>query len=82
MSRGGGGTNLFTPIYDVMYDEQLIEKRMFSICLGKNGGYSQIGGYDGQGHLEDLQWSRLQRGNQFRVSLQGISMNDHLMSGS
>ena len=47
MSRGGGGKNLFTPIYDVMYDEQLIEKRMFSICLGKNGGYSQIGGFDG-----------------------------------
>ena len=47
MSRGGGNAkNLFTPIYEVMYQKGIIEKKMFSICLGKNGGYTQIGGYD------------------------------------
>lgn len=39
-----------------MFEQKLIEKRMFSICLGKNGGYSQIGGFDGQGHLEKVTW--------------------------
>jgi hypothetical protein len=29
---------------------------MFSLCLGKNGGYFQIGGYDGTNHLEDVEW--------------------------
>ena len=35
------------PIFEVMKDEGLVESKMFAICLGKNGGYLQIGGYDG-----------------------------------
>lgn len=54
MARSPGTNNLFTPLYEVMFTEGLTEKKMFSLCLGKNGGYAQIGGYDGQGHLEDL----------------------------
>jgi hypothetical protein len=27
------------PIFDVMKENGVIEKRMFSLCLGKNGGY-------------------------------------------
>ena len=27
------------PIFDVMKDNHLIEKRQFALCLGKNGGY-------------------------------------------
>jgi len=29
---------MMRPIYDVMYDAKLIDKRMFSLCLGKDGG--------------------------------------------
>jgi hypothetical protein len=53
------------------------------MCLGKNGGYLQIGGFDGKGHLDkDIQWTRLKDSHNFLVSLHGISMNDHLMQGS
>lgn len=47
------------PIYEVMKEANLIEKRMFTLCLGKNGGYFQIGGYDSTNHLEDIQWAPL-----------------------
>ena len=30
-----------------MQEAGIIEKRQFALCLGKNGGYMQIGGYDG-----------------------------------
>lgn len=43
--------NRFEPIYDVMHEQGIIEKRQFSMCLGKNGGYFQIGGYDKTGHI-------------------------------
>lgn len=48
----GSDKNLFTPIYEVMFEQELIEQKMFSLCMGKNGGYVQIGGYDGQGHID------------------------------
>jgi hypothetical protein len=39
MSTPYGNSNKFVPIYKVMYDDGLIEKLMFTLCLGKNGGY-------------------------------------------
>jgi len=33
------GNNIYTPIYDVMFKQGLIPERVFTICLGKNGGY-------------------------------------------
>jgi hypothetical protein len=39
-----------------MFDNQLIEKKMFSLCLGKNGGYFQMGGYNGDNHTSVVQW--------------------------
>ena len=44
------------PIFDVMKDNHLIEKRQFTLCLGKDGGYFQIGGHDGTRMLEEIQW--------------------------
>lgn len=73
---------LMKPIFDVMYDNNLIEKKMFSLCLGKNGGYFQIGGYDGQSHLSDVNWTNLQDSGSYIVTLQGISMNNHFIAGS
>lgn len=46
MMRRDQDENLYTPIYEVLYERKLIEKRMFSLCLGKNGGYMQMGGFD------------------------------------
>jgi hypothetical protein len=40
MGMGGGHSiNAEQPIYDAMFDEGIINKRMFNLCLGKNGGY-------------------------------------------
>lgn len=75
--------NKFEPIYDVMYEQKIIEKRMFSMCLGKDGGYIQIGGYDGTAHLEDVKWMKtLYKNNDYKVPLRGITMNNHVMKGT
>lgn len=57
---------------------------MFGLCLGKNGGYFQIGGYDKQSFIDqDLQWTPLQRRHaDFKISLDGMMMNNHYMAGS
>ena len=56
---------------------------MFSMCMGKNGGYVQLGGYDGTGHLqEEVDWVEMLNEKNFRVALYGMSMNDHFMEGT
>lgn len=39
MAISGSNSNKFTPIYKVMHEKGLIERLMFTLCLGKNGGY-------------------------------------------
>jgi len=34
---------------------------MFTLCLGKNGGYFQIGGYNQDKHMEEIMWTKLSR---------------------
>lgn len=81
--RASQNLNRFEPIYDVMFEQKIIEKREFSMCLGKNGGYIQIGGYDGTAHLEDVQWIKiLNKNSDYKVPLRGIMMNNHVMKGS
>jgi hypothetical protein len=29
---------------------------MFSICLGKNGGFFDVGGFNTEKHLQDVMW--------------------------
>jgi len=53
VSKGRRNENLFEPIFEVMYERSIIDKRTFSLCLGKNGGYLQIGGYDATGHFSN-----------------------------
>lgn len=53
-----------------MKETNLIEKRMFSLCLGKNGGYFQIGGYDGTSHLEEeVKWIPLMKTSMYKIEL-------------
>lgn len=85
MTRASGNMHM-KPIFDVMYDAHLIEKRMFSLCLGKNGGYFQIGGYDATSHLsEKVQWVPMlaeSAYNGYRMAMKGISINGHMMAGT
>ena len=76
-------------IYDAMYKAKIIKKRQFAICLGKDGGYMQIGGYDKWQHIGDteedkeLKWMKLLNKNTaFRVPLRGLMMNNHMMADS
>jgi hypothetical protein len=52
------------------------------MCLGKNGGYSQIGGYDCQGHLEEVKWFPMLQQKDFKINVAGLSLNDHPIDGS
>lgn len=67
-----------------MHDKGLIDKLMFTLCLGRNGGYFQIGGYDGTGFLEtEPTWvSMMNRNSDFHVEMTGMSMNNHVIKGS
>lgn len=71
------------PIFEVMKEKQLIAHEMFSLCLGKNGGYFQIGGYDGTNHISnEVTWIPTWETHAYKFSLFGISINNHMMSGS
>ena len=72
-----------------MKEQGIIENRIFSMCLGKDGGYFQIGGYDKTGHLVDkkrdnsldVTWIKLLRiGDDFKIPFRGIRMNNHQMA--
>ena len=59
------------------------------MCLGKNGGYFQIGGYDKTGHIpndagdDELKWVKILRPNDdFKVPIRGMMINNHFMKGS
>lgn len=83
MARRTNSENMFKPIFDVMHDYGMISQKVFSLCMGKNGGYMQIGGYDGTGHLEEqIQWQSLIDNYNYLINLYGVSMNDHFIEGS
>lgn len=60
------------------------------MCLGKNGGYFQMGGYDKTGHIQtvagvddEMKWAKMMHPNEdFKVPMRGIMINNHLMNGS
>lgn len=58
---------------------------MFSLCLGKNGGYFKIGGYDTEFHLEPIKWmaidNKYQKSN-YKFNIIGVSVNGHPISNS
>ena len=81
--------NRFEPVYDVMFEQKIIDKRQFAMCLGKNGGYMQMGGYDKTGHIgkteqeKEVGWVKiLNKNDDFKVNFRGMKMNNHFMNGS
>ena len=72
------------PIYEAMFRSQVISKRMFNICLGKNGGYFQVGGYNRKNHTEPIKWFSMidKEGSNYKFKLTGTSINRHPISGS
>jgi len=66
-----------------MYEAEIINKKMFTLCLGKNGGSFGIGGYNTDSHLDSISWFPMQHtGNGYRFKLTGVAVNEHPMAGS
>jgi hypothetical protein len=84
MGKRSGSIYSQIPIYESMKTQGITEKLMFNICLGKNGGWMQIGGYEQEKLLEKPKWFKLTNPNvpNYRFTLSGVSMNEHFMDGS
>lgn len=71
------------PIFELMKERGIIANEMFTLCLGKNGGYFQLGGYDGQGHLgSNVTWIPMWETLSYKFSLSGVAMNNHRIAGT
>lgn len=72
------------PIYEAMFDAGVIPKKMFNICLGKNGGFFQFGGYQQELLLEDVRWIKMAypSGSSYKFNVNGVSVNKHMIKGS
>ena len=67
-----------------MKAQGIIESSEFGLCLGKDGGYMQIGGYDKQGFIEEEMTyaPMLSKTGDFKVGVSGMMMNNHYMAGT
>lgn len=68
-----------------MLDDHIISKRMFSLCLGKNGGIFGIGGFNSDKHLEPVKWVNIHSNYQaqsYKFDIMGVSVNGHPIKGS
>jgi hypothetical protein len=85
MTRAASTNIHMRPIFDVMHEKKLIENKIFTLCMGKDGGYFQIGGYDSTSHLSPtIRWVPLIKNEPYayRMALKGVSLNGHIMKGS
>ena len=80
----GLGVKTQVPIYEAMMKSGIISKNMFNICLGKDGGYFQIGGYNTDYLLSETRWFNFQNkyGTNYKFSISGVSLNNHYIDGS
>lgn len=68
-----------------MFSEGIIDKKMFSLCLGKDGGYFKIGGFDPEKHIESVKWLKMDtmyHSNNYKFNILGVAMNGHPLGGS
>lgn len=75
----------FKSIVDQMKDQNMIDVRVFSICMGQNGGYFQIGGYDGQNHTTpNITWTRTYKYeyDDYQLTLAGMAINGDMVAKS
>ena len=62
--------NVGIPIFESLYDAKLIEKKIFALCLGKDGGSFQIGGVNEELHLDKaISWMPLKNTNDYKIDL-------------
>lgn len=68
------------PIFDVLYEAKLVDKREFALCLGQNGGKFTIGGYDEsiQANQEErVEWFPLNQPlSHYKIPLQKVKVGN------
>ena len=59
----------------------IIDKLVFTLCLGQNGGYLQFGGYDKKGFSKKLAWINFTNpGDDFNIPVSGIYIGRTLIT--
>ena len=68
-------------IYDAMFDQKVVSSRTFSLCLGQDGSYFQIGGLNKDKFIGQTDQFNLKYGSRssFIFGLNGVSMGDHMI---
>lgn len=74
--------NGHTAIYKQMKKAGIIDKLMFTLCLGQNGGYLQFGGYSKQGFTKPLSWINFTEHADFKIPITGIYLGNTLINTS
>jgi hypothetical protein len=46
LGLSSSGRTRVKPIFDVLYDAKIVDRREFALCLGSNGGKFTLGGFD------------------------------------
>lgn len=71
------------PIYDKAYEAGVVDSRTFTLCLGIDGGYFQLGGYTSEYFLGDQTvYPMLTNHQDFYIGMSGVSINDHFIKDS
>jgi hypothetical protein len=79
----GLGVQEQAPIYDAIQRAEVTDSKMFSLCLGKNGGFLEMGGFNSEKFLSDVFWlEMLRKGTGYEFSVLSTSMNNHEIAGS
>ncbi|CAD8126413.1 unnamed protein product [Paramecium sonneborni] len=75
----------FNSLINILYDQHLIEKRIFTFFLSSipehinNSSALFIGGYDTRYMSSDIQYVKLDKSDQWSVKLKNISMNNKVL---
>ena len=66
-------------------EAEIIDKRIFSLCLGKNGGFFGIGGFNTDKHLEPIKWVAMDKNYgslNYKFNIYGLMVGGHPLKGS
>ena len=70
------GTQRRKTLIDVIYQSHNVNVDVFSLCLGRIGGFMTIGGFNSSMHLSPLQTIPMNENSFYNVKLNGITVND------
>ena len=81
LTRGSGHIK---PIYQQLYEQQLVEFNEFSLWLGIDGGKFSIGGYNESLLIHPdlpIQWTPLTERHRFMIKIDSVYIGHEMMNG-